>query len=182
MEKRNYFYIAFICLAIIYLSISISLVDRYAVAFFWEFPIEYLIGTFIIIILVKYGLIYGFLSSYDLKGDLFLSVILVNLVSVPLSQLIFIYFPAFLPEYIPTFYFFLFYFFLILIEIIVIVSDWLLYRIEFKKFEQLELINQPISSKKVLKISIVTNILSLLTLFMILYIQSSWATNLMRYG
>jgi len=165
------------CLAIIYLIISISLVDRSALAFYWEFPIEYLIGTFIIIILVKYGLIYGFLYSYDLKGDLFLSVLLVNLVSVPLGQLIFIYFPAFLSEY-AIFFFYV----LIIIEIIVILSDWLLFRIEFKKFEQLELINQPISSKKVLKISIVTNMLSFLTLFMILLIQSLWATNLMRYG
>jgi len=165
------------CLAIIYLIISISLVDRYALAFYWEFPIEYLIGTFIIIILVKYGLIYGFLYSYDLKGDLFLSVLLVNLVSVPFGQLFFFFFPAFLSDY-AIFFFYV----LIIIEIIVILSDWLLFRIEFKKFEQLELINQPISSKKVLKISIVTNMLSFLTLFMILLIQSLWATNLMRYG
>lgn len=157
--------------------ISLSLVERSALAFYWEFPIEYLIGTFIVNVLVKYGVIFGFLRSYDLKGDLFLSVLLVSLVSVPLSQLIFIYFPSFLYEYLIPFYFIL-----IIVEFIVVISDWLLYCVEFKNFEYLELINQSLSSKKVLKISILANILSFLALLLIIFMQSYWAMYLMRYG
>ncbi len=167
-------------LAIIYFFISISLVDRSLLTFFWEFPIEYLVGTLVINILVKYGVIYDLLRSYDLKTDLFLTIILVTFVSFPLSQLIFMYFYSFLIAFIEAFLIF-YYFLFVQIEILVVVSDWLLFRIEFTRFEQYELINQPLSSRKVLGISILTNLLSLLIIGFIIYQQSYWALYIDRY-
>lgn len=137
---------------------------------FWEYPffiIIALIGFFILNTLIEYGVLYDILKSRELvKPHLFLIVILVNLITFPPAQLTF-YLALALSNVILMYLY-------TVIEIIVIIIEWLLYRLKFQNF----IVENPkerfLSSKIILSISIIINTLS----FLIIGFINSYLINL----
>jgi len=130
---------------------------------FWEYPIfiiTALIGAFILNSVIEYGVLYDLSKAQKVnKRDLFITVILVNLVTFPPAQLLF---------YCSLAFSFIFILPLILvIEIIIIVFESKLYYFEFQKHIQENSYKISLTSKIVLRISVVINLLSFLVLLII---------------
>lgn len=127
---------------------------------FWEYPvfiIVALVGFFFLNTIIEYGILYDISRSRDIdKRDLLLSVILVNLITFPVAHLIFYFALAF------TIIFLLY--FNLVIEFIVIIIEWVLYRWEFQKLLQEKPSNKSLSSKSILSISAIINIISFLVI------------------
>lgn len=160
MRIRDYVYIIIFVLIIGFLSntvigIPFRLVDPIA---FWEYPlfiILALVGFFILNILIEYGALYDILKYRELdKPNLFIIVLLINLITFPPVHLIFYYAYAFYNLFLLYFY--------PLIEIIVIIIEWLLFRLKFQNFIVENPTNGFLSSKIVLSITGVINLLSFL--------------------
>ena len=105
--------------------------------------------------MIKYGVLYDLSKPYDVnKRSLLFSVILVNLITFPATQLLFYFSLAFFYYYLGIFY--------LVLKILVIVIEWKLYHLEFKKYIQEDPIDISLSSKNILSTSVIINILSFL--------------------
>ncbi len=179
MRLRNYVgvigfvvFIAFISSTSLYIPAGIVPIA------FWEYPvfiIVALIGTFFLNTFIEYGVLYDISRSHDVnKRELLLSVIVVNLITFPAAHLTLYFSLAF------TVIFLLY--FGVVIEIMVIIIEWILYRWEFQKLLSETPSKKTPSSKTVLSISAIINILS----FLIIGIIDSYLINVyfmfgMRY-
>ena len=164
MRLRNYIGVILFLILIFYLSNAIIWIPNYFVPIaFWEYPkyiIGILIGTFSINSLVEYGILYDISKGQNVnKRTLLLSVILVNLVTFPPAQLVFYFSLAFPILFLV--------YFSVFIEIIVIVVESLLYRVESHILLQSEDTNNSLSLRNTLSISAVINIISFLVLLII---------------
>ncbi|MCK4381247.1 MAG: hypothetical protein KAW51_08935 [Candidatus Lokiarchaeota archaeon] len=109
--------------------------------------------VFSINIIVEFGVVYLFFRSSGLiKKDLFLSIILVNLVVFTPTFTIFYFLLMFYIELIVLYNIF--------IGILMILVEWLLYRLEFQKLLQQQSIHKNLSLKKIIIISTLANIAS----------------------
>ncbi len=136
---------------------------------FWEYPLLIIIAIIVFYILntlIEYGVLYDILRTRGLvKPRLYLIVILINLITFPPTQLTFYLAMVLLNEFLKYFY--------LVLEGIVIVVEWLLYRRIFKNFIMENPKNDFLSSKNILLISIVINLLSFLIIgFINLYLIS----------
>ncbi|MFW9828341.1 MAG: hypothetical protein ACFFEY_12190 [Candidatus Thorarchaeota archaeon] len=122
---------------------------------FWEYPffiILALVGFFVLNTLLEYGILYDLTRKQGVKKyHLLISVILINLITYPTSHLSLYFAFAF------TVYFILFFY--ILIELAVILIEWILYKWEFQKLLPDMDTNKNFSSKKLLSISAVINLI-----------------------
>jgi len=142
----------------ILVSLIITMIGSYYTFQVYVTPIDHplfiitnLIGSLLIVVIIEFGIIYGFLKSAELiKSDFFLSVLMVNL-------------SIFLP-FLTVAYFFLAFFIMIYpfyqlaIFFIVIILEWLFYRFEFQKLSEKKSINRELSSKKIIIISVIANL------------------------
>ena len=142
MRLRNYNGVILLLILILFFSnTSIYIPNYFEPIAFWEYPvfiIGALVGSFILNTLIEYGVLYDISKARNVnKRDLLLSVILVNLITFPLAQLVFYFSLAFSV---------IFLLFLILgIEILIIVIEWKLYHLEFQKHIQENSINISLS-------------------------------------
>lgn len=118
-----------------------------------------LIGAVLINVIVEFCIVYVFLRShYNVKKELFLSVILVNLVIFPPTYTI--------AYFILIFFLELFVLYIIVIEIIMMLIEWLLYRLEFQKLVNKKSIQMTLSLKKTILISTLANFASFSVLYL----------------
>ena len=159
MRSRNSNYnpkvliiIVLVLISLIFILRGASITGRYIPIF--ENPISILGNLFLsfyLIIIIEFIITYCFLRSADLnKKDLFISGALVNLSTFPLTQTIAYFILAFFYQYFPFYGFF----------IVAVMGgiEWILYRLEFQKLVGKKSLSQIISSKKILLISIITNL------------------------
>lgn len=127
----------------------------------------YLMLTIIINIIIEFGVVYVFLRSGDLvKKELFSSVVLVNLVIFPPTHIIAYFVLAFFIE--------LYVLYTIIIAILMLLTEWLLYHLEFQKLFYRKSINKLLSLKSTVLISTLANFTSFSLIylpFIILMIQ-----------
>lgn len=156
MRLRNY---NCVILLVLIISFNFRLYTFFTIPIaFWEYPfyiILALVGTFFLNTMIKYGVLYDLSKPYDVnKRSLLFSVILVNLITFPATQLLFYFSLAFFYYYLGIFY--------LVLKILVIVIEWKLYHLEFKKYIQEDPIDISLSSKNILSTSVIINILSFL--------------------
>jgi len=155
-------YKKYISLIIIFLALFFSLIPKaHSILVplpFYEQPvfiITYLIITIIINIILEFGIVYAFLRLGDLnKKKLFSAVALVNLVIFPPTIIIGCFFLAFFVE--------LYLFYRIIVIILILLIEWFLYSLEFRKLFDRKVINKFISLKKTALISTLANLASFL--------------------
>ncbi len=121
-----------------------------------EMPI-FIIFTILFVLLItivaEFGVVYPFLRSSDLvKKDLFLSITKVNLVVFTPSYTIFYFLQMFYIELVVAYNIF--------IGILLILVEWLLYRLEFQKLLLQQSIRKNLPLKKIIMISTLANIIS----------------------
>ena len=120
----------------------------------FEDPVQilaYLIGQFFVLITIEFIISYLFLRSWGLnKGDLLFSIILVNFVIYPPTQVVAYSIMVFNIKYYPIY--------AIVIFLVVIATEWIFYHIEFQKLVYEKALINELSSKKSVLISIVANL------------------------
>lgn len=121
-----------------------------------EMPIVIIFTIFVVFlinIIVEFGVVYLFFRSSGLvKKDLFLSIVLVNLVVFTPTFTIFYFLLMFYIELVVLYSIF--------IGILMILVEWILYRLEFQKLLQQQSIQKNLSLKKIIIISTLANIVS----------------------
>lgn len=111
------------------------------------------IGALFIVVTIEFGVIYGFLRKADLVvKDLFISVLLVNFITFLPAQIFIHLLLAFSIQFAPVF--------MITVFIIVLSTEWLLYRLKFQKLLKSEPLNMVFSTKKILLASTVANLIT----------------------
>ncbi|MFX1313354.1 MAG: hypothetical protein ACFFHD_12175 [Promethearchaeota archaeon] len=154
MKGRIYIYVVFVLLIIFFNITSNALavmIPRYE-----EKPL-YIIFTilaaFLITVVAEFGSVYPFLKSSDLvKKDLFLSVTKVNLL---------VFTPGFTIFYfLLMFYIELLVIYNIFIGILMILIEWVFYRLEFQKLLFKRSMTKKISLRRIFMISTLANIIS----------------------
>ena len=109
------------------------------------------IGALFIVVTIEFGVIYGFLRKADLVvKDLCILVLLVNFITFLPAQIIIHLLLAFSIQFVPAF--------MITVFIIVLSTEWLLYRLEFQKLFTSEPLNMVLSVKKIILVSTVANL------------------------
>ena len=155
MKYKNYLSTIIVFLTLFFIIIP-KVYSLIAPPPFYEQPIliiTYLIITVIINVIIEYSVVYIFLRSGDLvKKELFSSVALVNLVIFPPTHIIAYFVLAFFIE--------LYMFYTIIIAILMVLTEWLLYRLEFQKLFYRKSINKLLSLKKTALISTLANFAS----------------------
>lgn len=115
--------------------------------------------TFLINIIVEFGVFYGFLRSRELvKKELILSVILVNIVIFPPTQTV--------AYFLTIFYIELYVFYVIIFGLLMLLIEWLLYRSEFQKLFLKKSIPESLSLKKTILISTLANVASFSVIYL----------------
>ena len=120
----------------------------------FEDPVQilaYLIGQFFVLISIEFIISYLFLRSRGInKGDLLFSIILINFVIYPPTQLIAYSIIVFNISYYPIY--------TIIIFLVGLATEWIFYLIQFQKLDYKNVMNNEFSSKKSVLISIVANL------------------------
>ena len=161
MRLRNYIGVIGIVVFIAYLSSTVLYVPAGIIPIaFWEYPffiIVAVVGFFFLNTIIEYGVLYNISKPYDVnKLKLLLSVTLVNLVTFPVSHLVFYYGLAFNLYFIQALW--------IIFQIIIIVIEWKLYQLEFQKLLSDKPTRIIITSKTVFSVSAIINTLSFLVI------------------
>ena len=114
-----------------------------------------LILIFVLTTIIEYGVLHLYFKKFSFNNrDLYYSVIKVNLVTFPLTQ-VFAYF-------ISIYFFLLFYFYIIIIEFLVVIVEWLLLKVELLRVEQKNNLTELIRTRKILKGAFFCNLTSYL--------------------
>lgn len=118
-----------------------------------------ILGPVLINILVEFGVVFMYLRNPLLiKKDLIISVILVNIVLFPPTQTIAYFLMIFsTKDYV---------FFVIIFGILMILIEWVFYRLEFKKLQAKNIIPETLSLKKTILISTVANVVSFCVIYL----------------
>lgn len=155
MRFRNHKYIVIIFLILCFIFIP-SVSAAIVAPPFNEQPLYIvlnLIFSFIITTGVEFCIIYIFLRSHNpIKKKLFYSVGFVNLVLFPPTNMIIFFIFTFYIEFFPLF--------TIIIGFLMVLLEWLLYRLEFQKLFYIDSIREAISIKKTFFISTLANFTS----------------------
>ncbi|NVM34765.1 MAG: hypothetical protein HWN81_04155, partial [Candidatus Lokiarchaeota archaeon] len=115
--------------------------------------------VFLVNIIVEFGVVYFFFRSNGLvKKDLLMSIILINLVVFTPSYTILYFLTMFYIELVVLYSIF--------IGILMILVEWILYRLEFQKLLQQQSIQKKLSLKKIIIISTVANIASFSVIYL----------------
>jgi len=127
-----------------------------------EMPIIIILTIFLAFVInttVEFGVIYYFLKSQFLvKKKLFLSVTLVNTVLFPSFQTI--------AYFLMMFYLNKYVFYVILFGFLMVLIEWVLYRLEFQKLFLKNLIPESLSLKRTILISSLANLASFSVVFL----------------
>lgn len=155
MRFRNHKYTIIILLILFFIfipSVSAAIVPPP----FNEQPLYIVLNlmvTFIIATSVEFCIVYIFLRSQNLiKKKLFYSVGFVNLVLFPPTNIVIFFIFTFFVEFFPLF--------TIIFSVLMILLEWLLYRLEFQKLFYIDSIPEVISNKKTFFISTLANFTS----------------------
>ncbi|MFX1570723.1 MAG: hypothetical protein ACFFCV_20490 [Promethearchaeota archaeon] len=161
MRSRNYFFIAILNFSLILIFLPIAYAFR-NIRPYEEMPINIILsilGPVLINILVEFGVVFMYLRNPLLiKKDLIISVILVNIVLFPPTQTIAYFLMIFsTKDYV---------FFVIIFGILMILIEWVFYRLEFKKLQAKNIIPETLSLKKTILISTVANVVSFCVIYL----------------
>ncbi|MFX0137712.1 MAG: hypothetical protein ACFFDN_28995 [Candidatus Hodarchaeota archaeon] len=154
-KYRNYIIVIYLTISFISFLYGSTYLSRQRILQLQDpiFATTNLIGSLLIVVLIEFAIIFGFLKSADLnKRDLFFSVLIVNLVIFLPTQTVAYLFLAFFFKFYPVY--------IITTFIIVLGLEWLLYHCELRKLLIKKPINKELSFKKILLISITANLTS----------------------
>lgn len=155
MRFRNHKYIViiFLILCIIFIPSVSALIIAPPLNEQPLYIVLNLIFSFIITTGVEFCIIYIFLRSHNpIKKKLFYSVGFVNLVLFPPTNMIIFFIFTFYIEFFPLF--------TIIIGFLMVLLEWLLYRLEFQKLFNIDSIREVMSIKKTFFISTLANFTS----------------------
>jgi len=120
------------------------------------------IGSLLIVVTIEFIIIYGFVRKIDLDiKDLFISVLLINIITFFPTQVITHLLLAFYIQFVPVY--------MITVFVIILSTEWLLYRLVFQKLFKKKSLNREFSDKQIFLMSTVAN----LSTGLIIYLYSS---------